>query len=469
MSWRGGLSASKAYSHDRGYQSISKDVFETSVPGKIITELSASDVDDEKVSGLARISNFRLIASYNWLDRSEPTILVPGAPAVWSPPAEPRRLQPDSGRVFVDQNAARCAASPMEPMFRALYEAHPRYDFDDHDAVLCRNCMGKLFDYVSSNSKDFEMDVEIVDKVAIFVRKEKKSTETIVGFRGFGHTFPEEYTGWEADVKGSSAHHRIAQFELAGSKYLLRFESDAYIPTKTSQTKTQSPEHLDENKVGMDALISLPDSAKVALNIDEKQPSTASRLEVRREGHYVEQDAVAEIKTRAAYKTLDMDGVLPRLWISQTPNLIVGYYKKSQFNDVRVQDMRDDVKKWEEQNEAKIKKLSALIKMIIGIVQKTASKKCRLRNYSSGKLQIWELDTNYQSALPSDLCAKIRGDDAMMKLKKPDPYIAETTESSEDDDHYDSDYDHNVSDDTSLKDFTACSSLHCGNCGHCDY
>ena len=45
-------------------------------PGNLMKELNAGFISLS--SGPAQISNFQCIASYNWLDRSEPTILVPG-------------------------------------------------------------------------------------------------------------------------------------------------------------------------------------------------------------------------------------------------------------------------------------------------------------------------------------------------------------------------------------------------------
>ena len=45
-------------------------------PGNLIIGLNATDILPS--SGPAQLSNFQCIASYNWLDKSEPTILVPG-------------------------------------------------------------------------------------------------------------------------------------------------------------------------------------------------------------------------------------------------------------------------------------------------------------------------------------------------------------------------------------------------------
>lgn len=44
--------------------------------GDLVTGLQAADIRPS--DGPVHLSDFRCIASYNWLDSSEPTILVPG-------------------------------------------------------------------------------------------------------------------------------------------------------------------------------------------------------------------------------------------------------------------------------------------------------------------------------------------------------------------------------------------------------
>lgn len=49
------------------------------------------------------------------------------------------------------------------------------------------------------------------------------------GRRGYGHTFPEANTTWEADVKGSASHQRLIRYNVAGLDMVVRFEADGYI------------------------------------------------------------------------------------------------------------------------------------------------------------------------------------------------------------------------------------------------
>lgn len=329
-----------------------------------------------------------------------------GSPAIWSPPTHVRRLNADKGEVFIDQNAARYSAYPLEPMFRALYELHPEIDSEAVDVVICRNTMAKLFDFVSMNSKTFEIDVEIIGDKTVFIRKEKQATEFISEFRGFGYAFPEEYTTWESAVKGSGSHHRVVEYDFSGLRYVVRFQCDGYLKEKTGGVNKASPQRQD-SMADADDDATLPKSGHM-LTIGEKRPTTGEELIIRKRGSEIEHGAGIEIKTRAAHKVLDMESVLPRLWMSQTSNLVAAYHKGGRFDDVRILDVRKDLERWEQRNSINLRKLNILVRQIIDTVQKTISMKCRLQRTDFGQLEIRELEIGHRSALPDDLCLKLR-------------------------------------------------------------
>lgn len=62
-------------------------------------------------------------------------------------------LPPDSGLVYIDQNAARNPRSPLEPLFRALYTEHPSFDPRVVDLVTDRNKIRKLLLFVQGAFK----------------------------------------------------------------------------------------------------------------------------------------------------------------------------------------------------------------------------------------------------------------------------------------------------------------------------
>ena len=304
---------------------------------------------------------------------------------------------PDKGEVFIDQNAARYPRFPMEPMFRAIKELAPDFDMDKMDVAIDRNSFAKLYDSVTTSSRGFELDVQIVGKTAVCVRREKQATEFISSFRGFGYTFPEEYTSWDTVARGSTSHHRIAEFRFGGLKYLIRFECDGYLPAMGGKTDVPELGHETGSKAGIDE-----DNLNSSLAISVKNPQTASKLNVSRAGYKISDASTIDIKTRAAHKPLDLETVLPRLWMSQTRNLIAAYHKGGYFNDIQIKDVSSDIERWEVQHAQDLQKLSSVVEYIIRTVKESSSKKCRVMVDVGGRMQIVELGADYPSALPVD-------------------------------------------------------------------
>lgn len=358
-------------------------------------------------------------------------------------------------------------------MFRAIYEMHPEFDMRTIDVVICRNTMAKLLDSIIGTPKSFEIDVESIGNAVMFVRKEKKTTEVIEGFRGYGFTFPEEYTRWDSEVKGSSSHHRIAQYDFAGLKILLRFETDGYLVDQASIAEGVSPPAQgNELKVTNAATIQkLGDS----LTLSEQPPIADQKLSILTGGRKIDQHATIEIKTRAAHKILDMNSVLPRLWMSQTCNLIAAYHKAGRFDNIQVVDVRSRVKSWEEHNALKLQKLGALIRRIVSTVRDSTTKKCRIKRVDGGSLEIWELELDHRSALPYELGRKLTDSNSKdlggghigsghVEKEGLAEYLSGNAHDFEDEDDF-----VDADDDGSERDYTACSSEDCGYCGHCSY
>ena len=348
--------------------------------------------------------------------------------------------------MFIDQNAARFSAFPLEPMFRAVYEMRHDRKIGDVDVVICRNTMSKLFDFVSINSKTFEMDVEIIGGKALFVRKEKKNTEVITEFRGFGYSFPDEYTRWDSAVKGSSSHHRLLKYDFAGLTYLLRFESSGCLEGDGGGAEIASSLQHKGQREGSTADQTLLEPSDLSLTIGEKLPlANRDGLLVRNAGREVDQGAMIEIKTRAVHKVLDMEAVLPRLWMSQTSNLVAAYHKGGRFDDVQLLQLGQDIDDWEERNYANLQKLNGLVRRIIDTVKNTTSMKCRVRVTPSGELEIWELDISYPCALPDDLCDKLMKEDLEEEdnagLREQGDYPESDNDHYYSSDNHDSDYD----------------------------
>ncbi|KAK4222891.1 hypothetical protein QBC38DRAFT_548876 [Podospora fimiseda] len=348
-------------------------------------------------SAPAKITDFKQLASYTWLDNATATISVPGSPPLWSPPSSSSRpLQPDSGTVFIDQNAARCPQSPLEPLFRALFLINPEFSLSEVDIITDRNNIRKLLRFVQASSNDsFRIRVEVVGQdgqkpTALFTRVEPKNTEVVKGFRGFGHNFEKVYTKSEAGMTG---YHQVLGYNFGGLRCVVRCETDGYI----GDTSTVNHYKLLSDAFG-------------GLSVSETEETTATGLTILRTKNSPEIDvsSIMEIKTRAAHRTLNMEDTYPQLWVSQTKKLAVGYHRKGVFTDVQVRDVAEDLVRWEAVNRGSLEKLAGLMTKIIDVVRQDASGGSgrALVEYSGGSSLKIVADHDGKPVLPKDLYGK---------------------------------------------------------------
>lgn len=257
----------------------------------------------------------------------------------------------------------------------------------------------------------FRFDAEFIGDSVFFIRKENSPKETIEGLYGYGHAFPEAYTNWEADVRGSVSHQRIIQYSFGGLNFLVRSESDGYLPKSPhgespASAKVGSTPTKDESNTDINTLLSASSLAKV-----QTEPIFDDHIEIRHGGRKVLQDAIFDVKTRSITNPIDMPGdILPRLWVNQTPNFILGYHTRGHFEDVRVQDIRQDIRDWEKENERYLGHFNSLVNFIINIARNSGSGYgLEVSRKEDGPIQVRRLlDTDWH-ALPSDLRQKWAG------------------------------------------------------------
>lgn len=254
----------------------------------------------------------------------------------------------------------------------------------------------------------FRFDAEFIGDSVFFIRKENSPTEVIEGLYGYGHAFPEAYTNWEADVRGSVSHQRIIKYSFGGLKFLVRSESDGYLPKllhgeSPTIAKVGSTPTKHESNADIDTLLSATSFVHV-----QTEPISDNHIEIKYGGREIPQAAVFDIKTRSTRNLIDMPGeILPRLWVNQTPNFILGYHTRGLFEDVRVQDIRQDLRDWEKENEHFLDQFNSLLHRIISIARKSGpGYGLEVSRKEDGPIQVRKLlDTDWH-ALPSDLRQK---------------------------------------------------------------
>ncbi len=318
-----------------------------------------------------------------------------GSPPAWTPPVTDPQLKPDSEDVFRDLNAARYGSYPLEPTFRSLRAMQPDYDLQTVDVVGCGSTIGNLLRFARSEPRAFRFDVDVVGETVLFVRRERSPTELITNLQGYGHTFPEAYTTWDADVRGSCSHQRIIQYNFGGLKFLIRTETDGYVKegdknTPSSVAKHTSPSSLDDD-FGTMAVTS------------SSEVGHGQELQWKTQGQRVRQQQIFDIKTRASYKAFDMDEILPRLWLNQTSKFLIAYHQWGLFDKPQVKDVRQDVIRWENENSTMLARFHALIKRIVDVVRETDQQQCEVSWEGQGPLCLTEQVGDVRRALPPDL------------------------------------------------------------------
>jgi hypothetical protein len=335
-----------------------------------MTSVKVASISRTDLEGLEEtapsITDVKHLSSYNWVDSVTPTIAIPGCPPLWSPPKGSQKVPKDSGFIYIAQNAARHPDSPLEPLFRALYTTHLSFDIGAVDLVTDGNNVRKLLSFINpSLSKNglepFTIEIEVISMTAMFCRAEAE-TVRYVGldeFAGFGHEFEKAYT--RDQVSGSTGHHRIITYSFGGLRLIVRYETDGYVDSLSGPSAV-GPDQ--DNLSSMMESLSLRPSNCVPCGA-----SGRSKLLLRDEGLTVPADSILEIKTRVAHKPISIQEVLPQLWVSQAPNLVCAYHKNGVFAAPKVERVVTEIKEWGESHREDLRRLSSLLKKLIGIVK----------------------------------------------------------------------------------------------------
>ena len=330
------------------------------------------------------IENVQYVASYNWVDTEQPTIVVPGtsfpfhlerhrshtragSPAIWTGRSVPFTLQPDSGSHFVDQNGARMSEYPMLPLFAAadaIHENKEPVDWPAVDVVTDRNGLRKLLRWLNPSPgrevRDFRIDVELVGaKTVVLNRWEGRTREPPTG-KTYGFAF-EAATGRAAPGCPSSGHHRAISYvrcpcvhayrraqcywgeqDMLDIKLIVRFEVDACLPTDANTAKTgtsdKKPSAKKAPELALDDLVdALGDMNLTSSSTTRTTSSSSPALNIIRAGTQVPQESLLEVTSRSKYfiDQLDWNELYPQLAISQTPGLRLGVHERGTFTEMR--------------------------------------------------------------------------------------------------------------------------------------
>ena len=347
---------------------------------------------------------------------------------------------------------------PMEPAVRAVLKAQPDFSTTSVDLVACSSTLGNLLRFVRGDDKPFKLLLEAVGGTVFFERKENSPREVIPDVRGFGHTFPEAYTSWDPDAKGSVSHQRILSYKFAGFHCIVRSGVDGYLRGDNSMRSNErvQPAARASATAYDDLSFTLAPSRLAAPTLE-----AGNSLAVVAGGALVPQDSLLEMKTRS-FRKKNQDTVteeLSRLWLAQISNFVLAYHEAGLFNDVRQIDVSQRVKQWETDQQSILRMFSVLLHEIVVLARTTNADRLELQWRESGILEVREAALEVGHTLSTSTEARWRDH-------------AEDTSSDDDGPLEAAHEEHHVSyseDEESEQDFTACSAEDCGYCGHCSY
>lgn len=351
----------------------------------------------------------------------------------------------------------------MQPSVEAILAQNQDFPTESIDIVACGSTLGNLLRFVRGIDREYRMLVEVVGSTVFFVRRENSPTQTIPDVRGFGHSFPEAYTTWSSDVKGSESHQRLIHYTFGGMKCVVRFEADGYlpdlVPDQIGDTNTQGLDDGTNIYSDQDLTLALGNTTIGTKSIQDKE------LLIKTAGSHVPQTAIFDLKTRS-FRKKDVDILgeeLPRLWLSRVPNFVLAFHRFGIFDveEIQTRNVQEQVKKWEKEHTDSVRQLAALLKLLVAFARDVPDGRFELVHEEQGRdLQLCEVCADVNRALPralSDRWIKIdsAGNDNEV-LSPSDPEISDEQAAL----GWDSE---------SEKDYTACDAESCGYCGHCKY
>ncbi|KAK7413848.1 hypothetical protein QQX98_007265 [Neonectria punicea] len=325
--------------------------------GKKLTAMLSSEVQPSPLI-VTSSGGYNLVCSYNWLERTDPTVYVPG-------------------RYFIDQNQFRVPEYPFEVVFRALEVMNPDFKFNNVDVLVNRNTLRKLLDYCAGKQhNDFRLNLFVVQNTLIIERCEEKLVDMIrgVGNNGWGHNFEAAITRSLPGMENIVGYHRVLEYYLGNLRCAVRFEIDAFVDDSSGIDASLAAQ-VGSLSLGTPT-VNLVDTLR-ALQIREAETAKElSNIHVISRGSFVPHTHAAEIKSIGRPKSLNE--VLPQLWFGRTQNLIRGHHNDGVFHKIDVNNVGQDLRVWETQLRPQdaLRKVVTLLDQLRSIAQKSEGKAC---------------------------------------------------------------------------------------------
>lgn len=145
------------------------------------------------------LKNFKVVGSYNWAFNStpnKPVLVIPGTQVHLS--NDVIKLEQLKKQISVhndDKNAVQSPEFPIEPIYQAIIQCTPDYDFASVDFICDRKILRTLLNYIEKKEKEygnftikdgFRLDFQRVGNLIGILRY----TE---GSKKFSHDFSQDF------------------------------------------------------------------------------------------------------------------------------------------------------------------------------------------------------------------------------------------------------------------------------------
>lgn len=319
------------------------------------------------------------------------------------------KLYPNSSLQYIDQNAFRAPKYPFEVIFQATEVMHPEFRFDTIDIITNRNSLRHFLDFCQGRTQEsFRVNLFMVKNTLIIERCVKTAAQWIHEQNtgaGLGHAFERAVTELPADLQGSTSHHRVLRYNLAGLECAVRFEVDACVhaPPESSPTasKVNNSSAMPPAAVDLDPIGDLVSSVHAMTFQDKENSDGRSCVVAIPRGHGTDQNSTGEIKS-SAKRPKSKGASLAQMWFGRTPWLIRGTHEAATYNQVLVENLSRDLREWETREDIQValKRTSALLSRLRDLVKATGKESCVLI-YAKGQSNLCVfLSTSGQKPLP---------------------------------------------------------------------
>lgn len=120
-------------------------------------------------------------------------------------------------------------------LLHRLFTLNPTFDTSIIDIVGCGSTLTHLLSFALNEKRSFSFKVEKIGNAIFLIRQE----DIIKPFPvpSYKRTMASAFTTWAPDVADSESHQRIVSYTFGGLNMVVRYESDACMPSIDRKSK----------------------------------------------------------------------------------------------------------------------------------------------------------------------------------------------------------------------------------------